>query len=67
MLLGYARCSTDVQDFTAEHDGLTALGEDHTDRYPSSTGRGTSSARMDGSTMRDIADVVVGFPIGACA
>ncbi len=26
MLIGYARCSTDTQDLTAQHDGLTALG-----------------------------------------
>src|SRR5664280_2605243 len=26
MLIGYCRCSTDTQDLTAQHDGLTALG-----------------------------------------
>lgn len=26
MLIGYARCSTDNQDLTAQRDGLTALG-----------------------------------------
>ena len=26
LLIGYARCSTDQQDLTAHHDGLTALG-----------------------------------------
>jgi DNA invertase Pin-like site-specific DNA recombinase len=26
--LGYARCSTDQQDLTAQHDGLAALGVD---------------------------------------
>ena len=26
MLIGYARCSTDTQDLTAQHDGLAALG-----------------------------------------
>ena len=26
MLIGYARCSTDAQDFTAQRDALTALG-----------------------------------------
>jgi len=26
MLIGYARWSTDTQDLTAQHDGLTALG-----------------------------------------
>src|SRR5258708_27620610 len=26
LLIGYARCSTDRQDLTAQHDGLTALG-----------------------------------------
>jgi DNA invertase Pin-like site-specific DNA recombinase len=26
MLIGYARCSTDAQDLTAQHDGLTTLG-----------------------------------------
>ena len=26
LLIGYARCSTDQQDLTAQHDGLTALG-----------------------------------------
>ena len=67
MLIGYARCSTDAQDLVAQHDGLTALGDDHTDRYRSSTGSGTTSARMDASTMRNSADTVVGFPIGACA
>jgi DNA invertase Pin-like site-specific DNA recombinase len=25
LLIGYARCSTDQQDLTAQHDGLTAL------------------------------------------
>jgi Resolvase, N terminal domain len=26
LLIGYARCSSDPQDLTAQHDGLTALG-----------------------------------------
>ena len=26
LLIGYAHCSTDHQDLTAQHDGLTALG-----------------------------------------
>ena len=26
LLIGYARCSADQQDLTAQHDGLTALG-----------------------------------------
>jgi len=26
MLVGYARCSTDQQDLTAQRDALTALG-----------------------------------------
>jgi DNA invertase Pin-like site-specific DNA recombinase len=26
MLIGYARCSTDDQDLTAQRDGLAALG-----------------------------------------
>ena len=26
LLVGYARCSTDQQDLTAQHDGLLALG-----------------------------------------
>jgi len=26
MLIGYARCSTDNQDLTAQRDGLAALG-----------------------------------------
>jgi hypothetical protein len=26
LLIGYARCTTDQQDLTAQHDGLTALG-----------------------------------------
>ena len=26
LLIGYARCSTDQQDLTAQHDGLIALG-----------------------------------------
>jgi len=26
MLIGYARCSTDTQDLTAQRDGLAALG-----------------------------------------
>jgi hypothetical protein len=25
LLIGYARCSTDQQDLTAQHDGLTAM------------------------------------------
>ena len=26
LLIGYARCSTDQQDLTAQRDGLTAVG-----------------------------------------
>jgi len=26
MLVGYARCSTDAQDLTAQHDALTTFG-----------------------------------------
>jgi DNA invertase Pin-like site-specific DNA recombinase len=26
LLIGYARCSTDQQDLTAQRDGLTSLG-----------------------------------------
>lgn len=26
LLIGYARCSTDEQDLTAQHDGLLGLG-----------------------------------------
>ena len=26
LLIGYARCSTDEQDLTAQRDGLTSLG-----------------------------------------
>jgi DNA invertase Pin-like site-specific DNA recombinase len=26
ILIGYARCSTDEQDVTAQHDALTGLG-----------------------------------------
>ena len=28
LLIGYARCSTDQQDLTAQRDGLAALGVD---------------------------------------
>ena len=28
LLIGYARCSTDQQDLTAQRDGLLALGVD---------------------------------------
>jgi len=28
LLIGYARCSTDQQDFTAQSDGLLAMGVD---------------------------------------
>ena len=33
LLIGYARCSTDQQDLTAQHDGLIAL----VSRRPGST------------------------------
>src|SRR5258708_7244779 len=33
LLIGYARCSTDQQDLTAQHDGLTALGVSPTRIY----------------------------------
>ena len=33
LLVGYARCSTDQQDLTAQHDGLTALGVSPTSIY----------------------------------
>jgi len=32
LLIGYARCSTDQQDLTAQRDGLAALGVDIIDR-----------------------------------
>src|SRR6476661_8116382 len=33
LLIGYARCSTDQQDITAQHDGLIALGVSPTRIY----------------------------------
>ncbi len=43
LLVGYARCSTDQQDLTAERDGLLALGVEpdriHVDHGPTGTNR----------------------------
>src|SRR6266487_2305009 len=45
MLIGYARCSTDAQDLTAQRDALTALGV-HPDRIYTDHGlTGTNRAR----------------------
>ena len=45
LLIGYARCSTDQQDLTAQRDGLTALGVSPTRIYVDHGLTGTNRAR----------------------
>src|ERR1035437_5877681 len=45
MLIGYARCSTDAQDLTAQRDALTALGVQPARIYTDHGLTGTSPAR----------------------
>jgi DNA invertase Pin-like site-specific DNA recombinase len=45
MLIGYARCSTDAQDLTAQRDALTALGVQPARIYTDNGLTGTSRAR----------------------
>jgi DNA invertase Pin-like site-specific DNA recombinase len=45
MLIGYARCSTDAQDLTAQRDALTALGVQPARIYTDHGLTGTSRAR----------------------
>ncbi len=45
MLIGYARCSTDAQDLTAQHEALTALGVQPDRIYVDHGLTGTSRAR----------------------
>ncbi len=45
MLIGYARCSTDAQDLTAQRDALTALGVQPARVYTDHGLTGTSRAR----------------------
>jgi len=43
LLLGYARCSTDTQDLTAQRQALTALGIDPARIYVDCADVGTMS------------------------
>lgn len=45
MLVGYARCSTDAQDLTAQRDALTTLGEKPNRIYVDHGLTGTNRAR----------------------
>lgn len=45
MLIGYARCSTDAQDLTAQRDALTALGVQPDRIYTDHGLTGTNRAR----------------------
>jgi DNA invertase Pin-like site-specific DNA recombinase len=45
MLIGYARCSTDAQDLTAQHDALTTLGMKPNRIYVDHGLTGTNRAR----------------------
>ena len=45
MLIGYARCSTDAQDLTAQRDALTALGVQPDRIYADHGLTGTNRAR----------------------
>lgn len=45
MLIGYARCSTDAQDLTAQHDALTTLGVKPNRIYVDHGLTGTNRAR----------------------
>jgi DNA invertase Pin-like site-specific DNA recombinase len=45
MLIGYARCSTDAQDLTAQRDALTVLGVQPDRIYTDHSLTGTNRAR----------------------
>jgi DNA invertase Pin-like site-specific DNA recombinase len=47
LLIGYARCSTDQQDLTAQRDGLTSLGVEPGRIYVDHGLTGTNRERPD--------------------
>jgi hypothetical protein len=50
LLIGYARCSTDQQDLTAQHDGLITLGVSPTRIY---VGHGLTGTNRDRPGLRE--------------
>jgi len=63
MLIGYARCSADVHDVTAQRDRLTALGR----ITPTATEVQTSSTHVKHDHHEEQRRDGGGLPIGACA
>ena len=48
LLIGYARCSTDAQDLTAQRDGLTRLGVQSERIYVDHGLTGTNASDLPG-------------------